>query len=157
MQMLFRLFGPRRRKNQEEIAGRAAEVIVHVLFDVGLDRFLAGTMLLDREFRVRFYAVAPQRSPAILASVAVCELVEAQAFREGGLSGGGGPPGADGSSFAGRPGWAPRFGAGGIAPYPSGCDGGGGGVGVVIGPLPEYRVSWVKRLPRFSRTSPPPS
>ena len=81
MQMLFRLFGPRRRKNQEEIAGRAAEVIVHVLFDVGLDRFLAGTMLLDREFRVRFYAVAPQRSPAILASVAVRELVEAQAFR----------------------------------------------------------------------------
>ena len=81
MHMLFRLFGPRRRKNQEDIAGRAAEVIVHVLFDVGLDRFLAGTMLLDREFRLRFYAVAPQRSPAILASIAVSELDEAQAFR----------------------------------------------------------------------------
>lgn len=81
MQMLFRLFGPRRRKNQEEIAGRAAEVIVHVLFDVGLDRFLAGTILLDREFRLRFYAVAPQPSPAILASVAVSELDEAHLFR----------------------------------------------------------------------------
>lgn len=81
MQMLFRLFGPRRRKNQEDIADRAAEVIVHVLFDVGLDRFLAGTILLDREFRLRFYAVAPQHSPAILASVAVCELDEAQVFR----------------------------------------------------------------------------
>jgi hypothetical protein len=81
MHMLVRLFGPRRRKNQEEIAGRAVEVIVHVLFDVGLDRFLAGTILLDREFRLRFYAVAPQPSPAILASIAVCELDEAQVFR----------------------------------------------------------------------------
>lgn len=81
MQMLFRLFGPRRRKNQEEIAGRAVEVIAHVLFDVGLDRFLAGTMLLDQEFRLRFYAVAPQPSPAILASIAVHELDEAHVFR----------------------------------------------------------------------------
>lgn len=81
MQMLSSLFGPRRRKNQEEIASRAAEVIVHVLFDVGLDRFLAGTILLDREFRLRFYAVAPQPSPAILASIAVRELDEARAFR----------------------------------------------------------------------------
>ena len=78
--MLFRLFGPRRRKNQEDIAGRAAEVIVHVLFDVGLDRFLAGTILLDREFRVRFFAVEPQLSRAILASIAVRELDEARQF-----------------------------------------------------------------------------
>ncbi|MGI4845650.1 MAG: hypothetical protein ACRYF7_20320 [Janthinobacterium lividum] len=78
---LFRLFGPRRRRNQEEIAGRAVEVIVHVLFDVGLDRFLAGTILLDRQFRLRFYALAPQPCPAILASIAVRELDEAQVFR----------------------------------------------------------------------------
>jgi hypothetical protein len=81
MQMLIRLFGPRRRKNQEDIAARAAEVIVHVLFDVGLDRFLAGTILLDRQFRLRFYAMAPQPSPAILACIAVRELDEAQVFR----------------------------------------------------------------------------
>lgn len=81
MQMLSSLFGPRRRKNQEEIAGRAAEVIVHVLFDVGLDRFLAGTILLDREFRLRFYSVAPQPSAAILASIPVRELDEARVFR----------------------------------------------------------------------------
>ena len=79
--MLSRLFGPRRRKNQEEIAGRAAEVIVQVLFDVGLDRFLAGSMLLDRDFRLRFYAVPPTASPAILASVALHELDEARVFR----------------------------------------------------------------------------
>jgi len=81
MHMLFRLFGPRRRKNQEEIAGRAAEVIAHVLFDVGLDRFLAGTMLLDRGFRLRFYAVPPMRTSSVLASVAVHDLDEAQVFR----------------------------------------------------------------------------
>lgn len=79
MHMLFRLFGPRRRKNQEEIAARAAEVIVHVLYDVGLDRFLSGTVLLDRDFRLHFYAVAPM-SGAVLASVAVVELDEARAF-----------------------------------------------------------------------------
>lgn len=81
MQMLFRLFGPRRRKNQEEIASRAAEVIVHVLFDVGLDRFLAGTILLDRQFRLQFYAVAPPPSPAVIASVPVREIDEAHVFR----------------------------------------------------------------------------
>jgi len=79
MHMLFRLFGPRRRKNQEEIAARAAEVIVHVLYDVGLDRFLSGTMLLDSDFRLHFYAVAPV-SRGVLASVAVHELDEARAF-----------------------------------------------------------------------------
>lgn len=96
MQMLIRLFGPRRRKNQEDIAARAAEVIVHVLFDVGLDRFLAGTILLDREFRLRFYAIAPEPSPAILASIAVSELDEAHRFRaqvlEAGIDAPGLPP-----------------------------------------------------------------
>lgn len=81
MHMLFQMFGPRRRKNQEEIAARAAEVIVQVLFDVGLDRFLAGTMLLDRRFRLHFYAVAPQSPATVLASVPVHELGEARVFR----------------------------------------------------------------------------
>ena len=81
MHMLFRLFGPRRRKNRQEIAGRAAEVIVHVLFDVGLDRFLAGTVLLDSQFRLHFYAMPPQASSAVLASVAVADLAEARVFR----------------------------------------------------------------------------
>ncbi|MGH8855738.1 MAG: hypothetical protein ACREWI_15860 [Telluria sp.] len=80
MQMLFRLFGPRRRKNQEEIAHRAAEVIVHVLYDVGLERFLEGTVLLDRRFRLHFYAVPPQDSNGVLASVPVNELAEARLF-----------------------------------------------------------------------------
>lgn len=82
MHTLLRLFGPRRRRNQEDIAGRAAEVIAHVLFDVGLERFLAGSVLLDSRFRLRFYAVPPQPSSAILACVAVRELDEARVFRD---------------------------------------------------------------------------
>ncbi len=78
---MLHLLGPRRRKDQEEIAGRAAEVIVKVLYDVGLDRFLAGTMLIDREFRLQFYAMPPQRSNAVLASIALHDVREAQAFR----------------------------------------------------------------------------
>ena len=81
MHMLFRLFGPRRRKNQEEIAGRAAEIIIQVVFDVGVDRFLHGSVLLDRQFRLRFYAVPPRPAHRILASVAVAELGAARAFR----------------------------------------------------------------------------
>ncbi|CAN7440453.1 hypothetical protein [Massilia sp. LjRoot122] len=81
MHMLFRLFGPRLRKTQEDIAGRAAEVIAHVLFDVGLDRFLAGSMVLDSQFRLHFYAAAPRLSSTILASVAVHEIEEARVFR----------------------------------------------------------------------------
>ena len=81
MEMLSRLFGPRRRKNQEEIAGRAVQIIVQVLFDVGVDRFLNGTVRLDRQFRLRFYAVPPHACTNTLASIAVHELDEARVFR----------------------------------------------------------------------------
>jgi hypothetical protein len=80
MHMFFRLLGPRRRKNQEEITGRAAEVIIHVLHDVGLDRYLKGTILLDRQFRLHFYAMPPQPSRTVLASFPVQELHEARSF-----------------------------------------------------------------------------
>ncbi len=54
MTWIAQLLIPRRRKNHHEIAGRAAEVIAHVLADVGVDRFLNGTLLVDRHLRVRF-------------------------------------------------------------------------------------------------------
>ncbi|UVW26849.1 hypothetical protein [Massilia sp. H6] len=81
MEMLSRLFGPRRRKNQEEIAARAAQIIGHVLFDVGVDRFFNGTVQLDRQFRLRFYAAPPHASSETLVSIAVHELDEARMFR----------------------------------------------------------------------------
>jgi hypothetical protein len=78
---ISRLLALRRRKNQEEVAYRASEVIAHVLFDVGIDRFLNGSMLLDRQFRVRFYAVVPPSSEELLAAIAMCDLPEAQVLR----------------------------------------------------------------------------
>jgi len=85
MPLLARLFAPRRRKNREDVAGRAAEVIAKVLRDVGIDRFLNGCLLLDRAFRVRFVS-APLSSPllaphALLAQVPVRELPEAMILR----------------------------------------------------------------------------
>lgn len=81
MEILSRLFEPRRRKNQEEIASRAAQIVVQVLFDVGADRFLNGSIRLDRQFRLRFYAAPPLASPDILATLPVFELSEAHVFR----------------------------------------------------------------------------
>ena len=80
MALFLQLFRPRRRKTQDDVAGRAAEVVVQVLYDVGVDRFLAGSMLLDRRFRVCFYAVPPIDSPIFLARVPVGELAQARAF-----------------------------------------------------------------------------
>jgi hypothetical protein len=54
MTWIAQLLIPRRRKNQHELAGRAAEVVAHVLSDVGVDRFLNGTLLIDQQLRVRF-------------------------------------------------------------------------------------------------------
>jgi hypothetical protein len=79
--MLARLLAPRPRKNQQQIAGRAAEVIGHVLFDVGADRFVKGTMMLDKRFRVRFFGGTPRRSDDIIAAVALGELEEARVFQ----------------------------------------------------------------------------
>lgn len=93
MEILSRLFlplrflplrMPRRRKNQEEVAGRAFDVVNQVLFDVGVDRFLNGCMLLDRQFRLRFFSAPPaltRDAREALAAVDLRELAEAAALR----------------------------------------------------------------------------
>jgi hypothetical protein len=78
--MLMRLLASRRR-NQQQIAVRAAEVIGHVLFEAGADRFVNGTIMLDRCFRVRFFSGAPHAGADSLATVALGELEEAQVLR----------------------------------------------------------------------------
>ena len=79
--MLTRLFRPRRRKTQQEVAGRAAEVIRQVLFDVGVDRFLNGTVLLDPQFRLRFFSAAPPAWPESAVVVGLRDLPEALILR----------------------------------------------------------------------------
>lgn len=68
----------RRRKNQRELARRAVEVISQVLFDVGVDRFRKGTLVVDYDFRLRF-VTAPVYVP-ILAEVPVSKLQHARAL-----------------------------------------------------------------------------
>jgi hypothetical protein len=81
MAVLARLFASRRKNNQQRIATRAAEVIDRVLFDVGVDRFVGGTLLLDKQFRLRFFGDPPLDGPGILARIPVRELEEARVFR----------------------------------------------------------------------------
>jgi hypothetical protein len=76
------LFASRCRKDQQQIAARVAQVIEHVLFDVGVDRFVNGTLLLDRKFRLRFFGSTPTPGPDVIAQLAVRQLPEARAFRE---------------------------------------------------------------------------
>ena len=64
MAWIVQLLIPRRRKNRHELTGRAAEVIAQVLSDIGIDRFLKGTMLIDQRLRVRFVSC-----PAVVGSV----------------------------------------------------------------------------------------
>ncbi|OON63381.1 hypothetical protein B0920_08355 [Massilia sp. KIM] len=79
--MLSRLFAPRRRRNQQEIAGRAAEVVEHVLYDIGIDRFLNGSMMLDARLRLRFFAVTAPAGAPPFAIVPLRELPEALVLR----------------------------------------------------------------------------
>lgn len=82
MALLTRLFSMKPKKNQQQIAGRAAAVIDHVIFDVGVDRFVNGTLLLDRKFRLRFFGGTPAPRHGIIAAVPVAELAEARVFRQ---------------------------------------------------------------------------
>lgn len=80
MAWIVQLFVPRRRKNRRELADRAAEVIRHVLFDIGVDRFLNGTLLVDRHYRVRFLS-GNVSAGGVLAAVPVAALSRARALR----------------------------------------------------------------------------
>src|SRR3954454_14062366 len=76
------LFASRRKKDQQQVAARATQVIEHGLFDVGVDRFVNGTLLLDRKFRLRFFGSTPTPGPEVIALVRVRQLAEARALRE---------------------------------------------------------------------------
>ncbi|KQQ89226.1 hypothetical protein [Massilia sp. Leaf139] len=88
MAWIVQLFIPRRRKNRQELAARAAEVIAKVLFDIGIDRFLNGSLLIDRALRVRFVS-CPTAVGDVHAAVRADTLAQAHALRdahEGGLA-----------------------------------------------------------------------
>lgn len=80
MAWIVQLLIPRRRKNQHELAGRAAEVIAHVLGEIGIDRFLNGTMLVDQRLRVCFVSCGVAIG-SVHAAVRADTLAEARALR----------------------------------------------------------------------------
>ncbi|THC42513.1 hypothetical protein [Massilia sp. Mn16-1_5] len=82
MAWIVQLLIPRRRKNQHELAGRAAEVITQVLSDIGIDRFLNGTMLVDHRLRVRFVSCGVAIG-SVHAAVRSDTLVQARLLRAG--------------------------------------------------------------------------
>lgn len=75
------LFARKRTRNQMVIAGRAAAVIDHVIYDVGIDTLVNGTLLLDKRYRLRFIGGKPLSRKGILAIVTVSDLAEAEVFR----------------------------------------------------------------------------
>ena len=81
MALLKRLLACRRARNQLQIAGRAAQVIEKVIFDVGVDTFVNGTLLLDRRFRPRFVGLMALPRSGVIASVAVGHVPEVALFR----------------------------------------------------------------------------
>jgi len=80
MAWIAQLLIPRRRKNRRELADRAVEVVKHVLFDMGIERFLSGTMLVDRQYRMRFVS-GNLPGGGTLAAVPVATLARAHALQ----------------------------------------------------------------------------
>ena len=70
-----------RRKSRQAMSRRAAEVITKVLFDMGIDRFLDGTLLVDHALRLRFVSCASDVK-AVHAAVRADTLSQAHALRK---------------------------------------------------------------------------
>lgn len=78
--LLRRLFGTSTMHSQQEVAERAARVIDHVIFDLGVDRLVQGTVALDARMRPHFFSAGPRAARDVLASVPLSRLAQACAF-----------------------------------------------------------------------------
>lgn len=87
--MLRRLFRTAAVHSQQEVAERAARVIDHVIFDLGVDRLVQGTVALDARLRPHFFSAAPRAAGDLLAWVPLSRLAEAGAFDAHTACGGG--------------------------------------------------------------------
>lgn len=82
MDILSLLFRRRRNTSQAQAIKRAAAVIDHVIFDVGVETLVGGTFVLDRTFRLRFIGVPLVRRRGVIAVVEVGRMAEAELFRQ---------------------------------------------------------------------------
>lgn len=74
MKLWTRLFLARGMRSQQLVAQRTAHVIDRVMFDIGAQRMLQGTMLLDRRLRPRFCGGCASAVHKPLAAVALASL-----------------------------------------------------------------------------------
>lgn len=81
MQLFTGILWRSRRLGREQVAQRAARVIDQAMFDVGIDNFLNGTVMLDEHFRPRFFSAAAMRKRPGVATVVLSELDEAPALQ----------------------------------------------------------------------------
>jgi hypothetical protein len=80
MGLLKRLFAPK-PKSQAHVVRRAAVVIDHVIYDIGIDTLVRGTFVLDKRFRLRFISVPLVHRGGVVASVEVSQMAESGLFR----------------------------------------------------------------------------
>ena len=86
MGLLKRIFGRKHKVSQAHVMRRAAAVIDHVIFDVGIETLVGGTFMLDKTFRLRFSGVPFVRRRGVIASVQVRDMAEANLFRAIGMA-----------------------------------------------------------------------
>lgn len=78
MRFMTRWFAPSAMHSQQEVAERAARVIDHVIFDLGVDRLVQGTVALDTRLRPHFFSAHPHGTRGVLACVALARLAESR-------------------------------------------------------------------------------
>jgi hypothetical protein len=81
MRLITGLLWRARRLRRDQVAERAARVIDKAMFDVGIDNFLNGTVMLDEQFRPRFFSATAQRRSRGVATVILAQLDEAPALQ----------------------------------------------------------------------------
>lgn len=80
MSFMTRWFPASAMHSQQEVAERAARVIDHVIFDLGVDRLVQGTVALDARLRPHFFSEQPRAVRGALAWVPLARLAESGAL-----------------------------------------------------------------------------
>src|SRR5438094_3278412 len=80
MRIMTRLFAPSAMHSQQAVAERAVRVIDHVIFDLGVDRLVQGTVALDARLRPHFFPAQPGPAYQVLACVQLAQLAESRGF-----------------------------------------------------------------------------
>lgn len=78
------IFGGRPKTSKEQIAGLTASTIDFVINYNGIENFINGCLVLDKDFRVSFREKRPAESANILAVVMLCDLKETEFFKKTG-------------------------------------------------------------------------